>query len=217
VLKNALEAGKSVEEFATEKSAIFQQLADEWNISNNDFIRTTEERHLQGAQKFWQAAVESGAIYKKAYTALYCIGCEEFKTEKDLVDGKCPLHNKEPETVSEENYFFRLSRYQEPLEFLFKKYTDFVYPEFQNTFIKNNLDNIELLSTLKLEKIQIKTWQNEPFIEGATSVYSTGTFDVKSILKKNHGRIHFAGEHLGNQNGTMEAALLSAIDAINGL
>ena len=92
-----------------------------------------------------------------------------------------------------------------------------ISPEFQNTFIKNNLDNIELLSTLKLEKIQIKTWQNEPFIEGATSVYSTGTFDVKSILKKNHGRVHFAGEHLGNQNGTMEAALLSAIDAINGL
>jgi monoamine oxidase len=87
--------------------------------------------------------------------------------------------------------------------------------EFQNTFIKNNLDNIELLSTLKLEKIQIKNWQNEPFINGANSVYSTGTFDVKSILKKNHGRIFFAGEHLANQNGSMESALHSAIDAIN--
>ncbi len=89
--------------------------------------------------------------------------------------------------------------------------------EFQNTFVKSSLDNIELLSTLKLEKIQIKAWQNEPYIEGATSVYSTGTFDIKSILKRNHGRVHFAGEQLGNHNGTMEAALLSAIEAVNGL
>ena len=89
--------------------------------------------------------------------------------------------------------------------------------EFQNTFIKNGLENIELLSTLKLEKIQLKAWQNEPYIEGATSVYSTGTYDIKSILKRNHGRIHFAGEQLGNHNGTMEAALLSAIEVINSL
>ena len=75
--------------------------------------------------------------------------------------------------------------------------------EFQNTFIKNGLENIELLSTLKLEKIQLKAWQNEPYIEGATSVYSTGTYDIKSILKRNHGRIHFAGEQLGNHNGSM--------------
>ena len=91
-----------------------------------------------------------------------------------------------------------------------------ISPEFQNIY-KNSLDNIELLSTLKLEKYKSKPGKNEPFMEGANSVYSTGTFDVKSVLKKNHGRIHFAGEHLGNQNGTMEAALLSAIEAINGL
>ncbi|MBK7053965.1 MAG: FAD-dependent oxidoreductase [Leptospiraceae bacterium] len=89
--------------------------------------------------------------------------------------------------------------------------------EFQNTFIKNSLENIELLSTLKLEKIQLKAWQNEPYIEGAISVYSTGTYDVKSILKRNHGRIHFAGEQLGNHNGSMEAALLSAIEVVNSL
>lgn len=89
--------------------------------------------------------------------------------------------------------------------------------EFQNTFVKNSLDNIELLSTLKFEKNQMKAWQNEPYIEGATSVYSTGTYDVKSILKRNHGRVHFAGEQLGNHNGTMEAALISAIEAVNGI
>jgi methionyl-tRNA synthetase len=140
VLKNAKEAGKSVEEFANEKSAVFQHLADEWNISNDDFIRTTESRHIVGAQKFWEAAIASGDIYKKAYSALYCIGCEEFKTEKDLVEGICPLHNKEPEMISEENYFFRLSRYQEPLEFLFKKQSDFVCPESRFNEMKNILE-----------------------------------------------------------------------------
>ena len=89
--------------------------------------------------------------------------------------------------------------------------------EYLPTFVKQNLDSIELLSTLKLEKIDLKAWQNEPFIEGANSIYAPGTFDVKSILKKNHGRVHFAGEHLGKYNGTMEGALLSAIDAVNGI
>lgn len=89
--------------------------------------------------------------------------------------------------------------------------------EYQNSFIKNNLDNIELLSTLKFEKVQMKSWQNELYIEGATSYYSPATFEIKSILKKNHGRIAFAGEHLGQHNGTMEGALLSAIDAVNSL
>jgi len=86
-----------------------------------------------------------------------------------------------------------------------------------NPFFKNNLDSIELLSTLKLERIHLNVWQNEPYIEGATSVYSPGTYEVKSILARKHGRIHFAGEYLGNHNGTMEAALLSAIDAVNSL
>ncbi|HLD34515.1 MAG TPA: methionine--tRNA ligase, partial [Patescibacteria group bacterium] len=72
--------------------------------------------------------MESGDIYKKEYSGLYCVGCESFKTEKDLVDGKCPDHQKTPEIVTEENYFFRLSKYQEPLEFLYEQNPNFVYP-----------------------------------------------------------------------------------------
>ena len=106
VLKTAREQGKEVEVFASEKSALFQKLADEWNISNDDFIRTTEERHIKAAQKFWLSAQENGDIYKKSYTGLYCVGCERFITEKDLVEGKCPDHLKEPETVTEEIIFF---------------------------------------------------------------------------------------------------------------
>ncbi|MFA5062019.1 MAG: methionine--tRNA ligase [Patescibacteria group bacterium] len=140
IYKTAKVAGQPVEKFAAEKSAMFQNLADQWNISNDDFIRTTEERHMERAQKFWQIAQESGDIYKKEYSGLYCMGCEAFKTEKDLVDGKCPDHpNLTLEVVKEENYFFRLSKYQEPLEFLFKEKPDFVYPEVKYNEIKNIL------------------------------------------------------------------------------
>lgn len=139
MLKTAKEAGQSVEKFAAEKSAKFLNLADQWNITNNDFIRTTEERHIKSAQEFWKKSMESGDIYKKTYVGLYCVGCEAFKTEKDLVNGLCPDHHKEPEQLSEENYFFKLSKYQEPLEFLFKKNSNFIYPEHRYKEMKNIL------------------------------------------------------------------------------
>lgn len=146
--KTAKEAGRPVEEFSAEKSAGFQNLADQWNITNDDFIRTTEKRHIERAQKFWQAAMASGDIYKKKYSGLYCVGCEAYKNEKDMVDGKCPDHRKEPELLEEENYFFRLSKYQEPLEFLFKENKDFVYPSSRynemSNILKNKLEDISI-------------------------------------------------------------------------
>jgi len=148
MLKTARDAGREVAEFAAEKSAIFQNLLDQWNISNDDFIRTTEERHIKGAQELWKRVAESEDIYKKSYTGLYCYGCESFKTDKDLIEGKCPLHNRAPEPVSEENYFFRLSKYQEPLEFLFEKNKTFVYPESRYNemmgVLKSGLEDISI-------------------------------------------------------------------------
>lgn len=108
---------------------LVRELTKAWNITNDDFIRTTEARHEPGAQTFWRAAMKSGDLYKKSYTALYCEGCESFKTEKDLVDGKCPDHQKAPEPIEEENYFFKLSKYQKPIQKLFKERPDFVVPE----------------------------------------------------------------------------------------
>lgn len=151
MLKTAKEKGMEVEEYAKQKSARFLELADEWNITNNDFIRTTETRHMERAQKFWEAALASGNIYKKKYTGLYCIGCEAYKTEKDLINGVCPDHPNPPSTIitlEEENYFFRLSRFQEPLEFLFEKNPDFVFPrsrynEMYN-MLKNGLEDISI-------------------------------------------------------------------------
>lgn len=148
MLKTAKEKGMDVADFAAQTSAEYVNLADQWNITNNDFIRTTEKRHEDRAQEFWKAAQKSGDIYKKKYSGMYCVGCEAYKTDKDLVDGKCPDHNKEPEFLEEENYFFKLSKYQEPLEFLFEKNKDFVYPESRYNemynVLKSELEDISI-------------------------------------------------------------------------
>jgi methionyl-tRNA synthetase len=148
IFKTAKEAGKDVQAFVDETSAKFSELADLWNISNNDFIRTTEKRHITGAKKFWQASLANGNIYKKTYSGLYCVGCESFKTEKDLVNGKCADHQRVPEKIEEENYFFKLSAYQEALEFLFERQKDFVFPKSRYNemynILKSGLEDISI-------------------------------------------------------------------------
>ncbi|MFH1575432.1 MAG: class I tRNA ligase family protein [Candidatus Nealsonbacteria bacterium] len=117
ISKAAERAGKNPKEFTDEISSKFKELDKVFNLSNDDFIRTTDqERHWPVVQKVWQKLKENGDIYKKKYQGLYCIGCEAFITKKDLEDGKCKIHQKEPEVVEEENYFFKLSKYSKEIE-----------------------------------------------------------------------------------------------------
>ena len=109
----AVAAGKDPLEFLSGIVERFAALFRELNISYDQFIRTTDQqKHWPGAQVLWNKLVESGDIYKKAYEGLYCVGHEAFITEKELVDGKCPDHGTVPEFLKEENYFFKLSRYE---------------------------------------------------------------------------------------------------------
>ncbi len=111
-LRVAKEAGKEPQEFADEVSGKFRDLTKVLNLSNNDFIRTTdEERHRPAVEKIWKALEKNGDIYKKKYKGYYCPGCEAFKTPREVVDGKCTIHQKPVELVEEENYFFRLTKY----------------------------------------------------------------------------------------------------------
>jgi methionyl-tRNA synthetase len=117
IVKAAEKAGKGVEEFTDEISSKFKELTGALNISNDDFIRTTDEkRHWPTVQRIWNELIDKGDIYKKKYKGLYCVGCEAFVKEKDLVDGKCPNHQQAPETVEEENYFFKLSKYSDKIK-----------------------------------------------------------------------------------------------------
>ncbi len=111
-VQKAEEAGEHVVDYVARHTERFMSLLRELSISNDDFIRTSVDgRHRQGAAKLWRSC-RPDDIFKKRYTGLYCVGCEEFKFEKDLVDGCCPEHPRARlERIDEENYFFRLSIY----------------------------------------------------------------------------------------------------------
>lgn len=136
--KTAEEKGVEVQKFADENSARFQLLMDVLNVSNNDFIRTTDrDRHWPTAQKVWQKLVEAGDIYKDSYEGYYCVGCEAYLTEKDLADKKCLNHQKKPEKIKEENYFFRLSKYSDKIQKLIESDELEILPEKRKNEILN--------------------------------------------------------------------------------
>jgi len=103
-----------VRELVDKNAKKFYGLKKALNLTFDDFVRTTEKRHLEGAQKLWGAC--KADIFKKSYKGLYCVGCEEFYKENELENGLCPEHKTKPELVAEENYFFRLSKYQDKLK-----------------------------------------------------------------------------------------------------
>ncbi|MEM5793140.1 MAG: methionine--tRNA ligase [Candidatus Aenigmatarchaeota archaeon] len=150
--KNVLaaeEKGIDVQEFVDGNTEIFKKTIDNLGISYDDFIRTTDKnRHWPGSQKLWENCLRSGDIYKKKYVGYYCIGCEAFVTEKDLVDGVCPEHKKPPEKISEENYFFRLSKYQKKLEKLIEEDKIKIIPETRKneilSFIRSGLEDFSI-------------------------------------------------------------------------
>ena len=116
VAQVAKEEGQTPGAVAERNSGLFAKLKEILNLSTTDFIRTSDrDRHWPGAQELWRRLDEAGDIYKDFYRGLYCVGCEAFITEKELVNGRCPIHLKEPEAIEEENYFFRLSKYAKPL------------------------------------------------------------------------------------------------------
>lgn len=163
IARTAEANGKEPQEFVNEMKENFVQLCKKINAGNNDFIRTTEERHKKVAQQIWQKLLDKGFIYKGKYSGLYCVGCEAFYTEKDLVDGKCPIHQKEPEKVSEESYFFKLSKFQDKIIELYKKNPQFVLPAFRQKELLNRIN--EGLKDISISRKTLKwgvTAPNDP-------------------------------------------------------
>jgi len=157
IRKAAEKAGKEPEEFTDEISEKFRKLTKVLNISNDDFIRTTDKkRHWPAVKKVWLELKEKGDIYKKKYKGYYCSGCEAFITEKDLVDEKCPIHKKEAELIEEENYFFRLSKYSSQIEEKIKKDELKIVPETR----KNEVLGIikQGLKDVSFSRVKEKYW-----------------------------------------------------------
>ncbi|MBI3588997.1 MAG: methionine--tRNA ligase [Candidatus Liptonbacteria bacterium] len=151
-LKNVLAAKKQnmgVKDFVDKNAQTFFDLKKVLNLSWDDFIRTTEKRHFDGATKFWLACKKDD-IYKKSYRGLYCVGCEEFKTPKELVAGKfCEEHPNQPlEIVEEENYFFKLSKYAKEIESRIQNGELIILPEGRKrevlSFIRGGLNDLSI-------------------------------------------------------------------------
>nr|MBP9757868.1 methionine--tRNA ligase [Candidatus Paceibacterota bacterium] len=116
IAQRAKEEGRDVQEYVDHFAGQFRKLQRALDLSYDAFIRTTDERHIKAAQELWKRCDAAGDIYKKKYKGLYCVGDEAYVTESDLVNGKCPNHpNMDLVEIEEENYFFRLSRYQEAI------------------------------------------------------------------------------------------------------
>jgi methionyl-tRNA synthetase len=110
-------------------AGVFRTTWERLEISHDDFIRTTEPRHRKAVEALFRAIHENDDIYKGSYSGYYCVSCEAFQLEKDLVDGRCRIHETVPEWITEENYFFRLSRYGEPLREHILSHPEFIQPE----------------------------------------------------------------------------------------
>lgn len=117
-------------------------------IGNDDFIRTTDERHHAGAQEMWRRMTAAGDIYKSTYEGLYCVACESYYPESQLTDGNCPTHGTKPERVSEDSWFFRLSKYQDRLLEHYRKHPDFVIPRSRlnevTSFVEMGLEDLSI-------------------------------------------------------------------------
>src|SRR5713226_5006708 len=118
-LKNVLAAeaaGVEIREFVDRNAEAFLALGDALSLTVDDVIRTSRDpRHRPGVERFWRACADAGDLYRQRYEGLYCTGCEQFYTPAELRDGRCPEHDTVPQQVTEENWFFRLSRYAGPL------------------------------------------------------------------------------------------------------
>src|SRR5664279_3766372 len=148
--RSAMAAGCSPKEFADRVSGEFRQLWDRMNLTYDDFIRTTEPRHIRGAQALFQRLKDRGYIYKGSYSGQYCV-FDELYVDGTEPGAPCPECGRQTETVREENYFFKLSAMEEPLLKLYAEQPDFIRPETRRnevvSFVRSGLRDLSISRT----------------------------------------------------------------------
>ena len=149
VFRKAAEQGKDPLAYCDEMEGVFREVWQRLDVSFDDFIRTSDrKRHFPAVQKMAQACLDNGDVYEGAYEGFYCVGCEAFKQEKDLVDGNCPIHNTKPQWIREKNWFFRLSKYQQPLLDHYAQNPSFIEPDIRRNeilrLVEGGLEDISM-------------------------------------------------------------------------
>jgi len=219
VVQRAGELGQDAKAYVDDMARQFREVWAEIDISYDDFIQTSETRHRTGCQKFIQRVYDAGDIYKKNYEALYCEGCEEFKTESQLTpEGRCPNHaNRDLKLVQEENYFFRLSKYGEQLKTLYRERPDFVQPESRRneilSLIESGLDDVSISRRDFTWGIDVP-WDTEHKIYvwfDALLNYITGVgygTDEEKFRRWWPADLHFIGKDITRFHGALWPAML---------
>ncbi len=207
IARAAEAVGVEVAEFAAQNAEKFRDLKEALNLSFDDFIRTTEERHIKAVHKLWAACEED--IYKKKYKGLYCVDCEQFYKEEELIDGLCPEHKTKPELIEEENYFFKLSKYENQLKELIEKDIIRIIPETRKNevlgFIKKGLEDICISRSAERARgwgIDVpgdpsqKIWCWWDAVINYISALGYGTDDKKfqAWWQKNDNKLHVIGK-----------------------
>jgi methionyl-tRNA synthetase len=136
VWRAAEERGQSAQEYVDEIAVAWRELPPRLNAETDYFIRTTDEGHKAFVRAFLQKIYDAGDVYEDVYSGHYCVGCEEFKSEEELIDGRCPIHGTVAEWIEEKNYFFRLSKYQDALLELYAQ-EGFVLPDFRRNEVRS--------------------------------------------------------------------------------
>jgi methionyl-tRNA synthetase len=221
ILRTAESKGMKAKEWADSIVPRWSEVWSALDISNDDFIRTTEERHERPVQRFMQALYERGEIYLGSYEGLYCLGCEAFKTPAELVDGNCPLHGTKPQVVEEENYFFKLSDYAGRLIDLYETSPGFVRPEGRRNEVlgkvRQGLDDLSI-SRISFDwgipipwdtKHVIYVWI-DALLNYITAIgYGTSSSSFERIWPAN---VHFMGKDILWFHSVIWPAMLMALD-----
>jgi methionyl-tRNA synthetase len=150
--RRAQEEGLAPQAFVDRMAAPFRLAWEELGCAHDGFIRTTSAQHRENVQALWKLMQDKGDIYLDDYEDWYCVGCESFKTEKELLEGNlCPIHQKPVERIKERSYFFRLSNYTQPLLDLYETHPEFVRPEARlnevKSFVKEGLRDLSISRT----------------------------------------------------------------------
>lgn len=218
IAAKALEAEKAPQEFADEISAEFKLLWEKLNIKYSSFIRTTDPKHISAVEKVLQTLYDKGAIYKGFYEGLYCVGCEQFKTADDLVEGKCPDHGTVPELMKEESYLMKMTELQGELIKKIKTDELAVRPERYKNEILSFLEG-EKLEDISISRKNVSWGIPLPFDKGHTTYVWVDAFlnyltvfgwdgDAKNTPKEWPADVQFIGKDILRVHATIWPIIL---------
>ena len=220
--KTAESKGYSPQEYCDMLAPIFTDLWKRLNISNDIFLRTTSDLHKRGIHKFLTALYESGDIYKGHYEGYYCRPCERFFPDKEIPEDKiCPIHKTPLEFVKEENYFFRLSKYQDKLLQLYSEQPNFVYPDSRRNELLNVLESG--LEDISISRSSVSWGISLPFdpehiayvwIDALPNYITALGYDVddKNFKKYWPANVHMMGKEITRFHAIIWPAMLMAVD-----